>query len=112
MTLVLSGDGENGVFASLVRRLGVGVTDKPVGSLESRDFHTYSAWQVDPYPEGATPLLVRGLTVGCQILRGRGEIWVLADGGFFLSKNLEMEGYADRKNIRYVASLLGRKGGP
>lgn len=57
-------------------------------------------------PQGVTPLSVGAYTVGARVPLGRGEVIVFADGGFFLSKNLEMEDTFDSRNIDFAESLI------
>jgi len=105
-TVLLSGDGSNPSFRDLASGLGVSISDRPVGSLGGPAFTTYSGWEVTSMPQGVTPLSVGAYTVGARVPLGRGEVIVFADGGFFLSKNLEMEDTFDSRNIDFAESLI------
>ncbi|HZC82625.1 MAG TPA: hypothetical protein VE222_13080, partial [Nitrospiraceae bacterium] len=105
-TLIMAGDGDNEVFRALALRFNLAVRERPVGSLHGDAFTTFSAWEVSSTSEGAAPYVAEGFTVGERKAFGRGQVVILADGGFFLSKNLEMEETFDATNIAFVEQLL------
>lgn len=105
--VVIAGEGDNYAFVDLARRFGFEVTNEPVGSASNGKITTFAAWRVGSVPDDAIPLMVGGMTVGGTIRLGAGEVTVIADGGFFLSRNLESDIAFDEGNCAFVRDLLG-----
>jgi len=108
--VILAGNGDSDAFAALAARLGVEVSRSPLGSIEDATFTTFSAWSVTAIPRNSEPLRVADRTFGTTIPVGLGQIVVLADGGFLLSENLELEHFYDERNISFVRSLIRKPG--
>jgi hypothetical protein len=108
-TVVVSGGGDNETFRSLAERLGAKVVGHPLGSAATDDATTYSAWEVSPVR--GTPVRVGDLVIGIARIIGKGRLLVVADQGFFCSKNIEGEESRDAKNQQFLERLLLRSGG-
>jgi hypothetical protein len=107
--VIVAADANSPVFGAIASRLGVSLTGRPVGSLSTELLTTFSAWEVSSCPQGAISIQAKDHTVGCIIDVDQGRVVLMADGGFFLSKNLETEESFDEKNIRYLDRLLTRR---
>jgi len=103
---IVAGDGDNATFRALAVRVGMSVTQTPIGSVSAERFTTLSAWSVASCPVGASEVRAKQFVIGCVTHLGSGLLISLADGGFFLSKNLEMEDTYDEKNMSFLDSLL------
>jgi hypothetical protein len=103
---IIAGDGDNSPFDRIASHFGFGITAEPVGSLTGGEITTYTAWRVDRIPSGAESIAVGSILVGGTAPLGSGRVTVIADGGFFLSKNLETETTFDEANCRFVRSLV------
>lgn len=103
-TVVISGAGDNRTFQKLAGFFGAIPTGPPLGSLASTDFTTYSAWRLKI--QQGTPLRAGDNNVGAIIHIGKGRVVILADGGFFFSRNLETETQFDIKNLTFVHRLI------
>lgn len=107
--VILAGDGTNQSFKKAAARFGFSVSEQPLGSISSELLTTFTAWRIDSIPKDATPIRVGDEILGGTMPLGDGRVTVLADGGFFLSKNLEMETTYDEENCNFVRSLLEMK---
>jgi hypothetical protein len=54
------------------------------------------------------PILVNGLCIGVRERIGKGMLVVLADSGFFQSRNLETSAGEDERNVGFLQTLLRR----
>lgn len=106
---ILAGDGTNKAFQELAAAFGFTVSEQPLGSISSESLTTFTAWRVASIPIAASAVKVGQTFIGGTVPVGLGRVTVLADGGFFFSKNLEMEGTYDEKNCHFVQSLLEMK---
>lgn len=106
--LVVMGGGEERAFRRIASRLGIEVGKVPLGNLRGRRFRTYEAWSIEGAPQGTGLLRAETVPVLATMTVGEGQVWVIADRGFLLSKNLRHEGFVDRLNLELVAEVLGR----
>jgi len=105
-TVVISGAGDNDTFRKLAGFFGAGPEGPPLGSLSGADFTTYSAWRMK-ISQGQ--LLKAGdVDVGTVITVGEGRVVLIADSGFFLSRNLEADTEFDAKNLMFVTTLINK----
>jgi hypothetical protein len=103
-TVVIAGGGYSDAFQRMVEGFGATVTGPPLGSIVADGFTTYAAWRLDVAL--GTPLMANETPIGTVIRVGKGRIVLLADSGFFYSKNLETEIVYDAKNQRFLKWLV------
>lgn len=103
-TVVIAGGGDSQTFRAMAEKLQCQVVGAPIGSVSGTQFTTYSAWRLD-CTQG-TPLLAGDVPVGVVVAAGHGRIVIIADSGFFLSKNLETESQYDLKNQQFLETIL------
>jgi len=107
-TAVVSGAGSNQSFREFSESLGVAVGRVPRGSLGGPRLKSYSAWELSGDAADWEPLAAGRMTVGLVGKVGNGRLVLIADEGFFYSKNLEDGDQRDEKNAEFLRSLLAR----
>lgn len=103
-TVVIAGAGDNPSFRDLALHFGVEPVGPPIGSIEGEQFTTYSAWRVNK--RDGVALSAGDVVIGSTISIGRGRVTVIADRGFFWSKNLEAETHYDLRNLQFLRTLI------
>lgn len=106
-TVVISGAGDNRTFRKLAQFFGSEIVGHPQGNLTGSEFTTYSAWRLTS-TKGQV-LKAGDVEVGTIIAVGSGRVVLIADGGFFLSRNLETETFFDAKNLAFISKLVGER---
>ena len=96
-TVVVTGAGDNPHFQSFAMRLGYRLGDVPLGAIDGESMKTYSAWELNRGSVSCRRITVHNHTVGAVQRLGQGRLIVLADNGFFYSKNLEEADRAEQE---------------
>jgi hypothetical protein len=106
-TVVFSGGGEDLAFRRAIEAVGAAVETTPLGRQVGEQFTTYEAWRL--HATRGEPLIANGIPIGAIVSIGTGRVIVLADRGFFFSKNLETETHFDDKNQQFLKWMLASR---
>jgi len=104
--VVLAGDGDNVAFVNTAKRLGIDVTDDPLPSLSDSNLSMFTAWRIEDIPNDAEAIRIGEYCVGANLRSDNGKLVLIADGGFFLTRNLESDFGYDIENSIFLRSLL------
>jgi hypothetical protein len=107
-TAVIAGAGDNQYFRGLADSLGGSLGQIPFGVLEGSRLKTYSAWELSGDSADWESLMAAKASVGLVRKAGSGKLVLIADGGFFYSKNLEDSDQRDEKNAQFLKYLFAR----
>jgi len=105
-TAVVAGGGGNPQFRDFAKALGVVVGEEPLGALEGPNLRTYCAWAISADAARWEPLKAGKHSVGLVRTAGKGRLVLIADEGFFYTKNLEDAATHNGINADFIKSLL------
>jgi len=99
--VILSGSGDNPFFSKLISKVGVSISNFPIGTVNNQTYFP-CAWELS----GLNPLITaNGKIIAGEVILGKGKFLIIGDANFLLNEGLEPDHKYNLNNLNFLRNF-------